>query len=503
MRFVFKKLLAAAVLGAGMLTSASAGSLVVAQNFDPQTLWPNGTTASDNLNAGSAIVESLFWVDPHGEVFKPLLATSYTLEDPTTVLVKLREGVTFSNGEPMNADAVVHSFGVFIDSKQAPAYARVAEPFASIEKVDDLTVRMKLKFPYPPIELALSQLYITPPGYWKEVGLEAFGQKPVGTGPFRFESWTRDDRLVMVKNEKYWGKLPENIDELVWKPVPDDIARAAGLTTGEYQVASNLAVTSAMEIDQQQDVTLVKVPSYRIFQVVLSSLEEHKSPLADKKVRQALNYAVDKQAIIDNLFFGHAVPLSGQVLRAPQLGFNPDVKDYAYDPAKAKALLAEAGYPEGFTISFKFPSGRYAQDREVSEAIAGMLGEVGVKTDMVVLEPGEFLRQLREKELQPMAFLGLAPQDDPDLQVSQYHSTWRYSYVKNAELDKLIDAGKQEMDREKRGQIYKDAMALMHEEAPIIFLYGGVDFFATSKRVQNFMARGDGRFFFYDTSLTD
>lgn len=503
MRSVFKKLLAAAVLGTALATGASAGSLIVAQNFDPQTLWPNGTTASDNLNAGSAIVESLFWVDPHGEEFKPLLATSYTLEDPTTVLVKLRENVTFTNGEPMNADAVVHSFNIFIDGKQTPAYARVAEPFASIEKVDDLTVRMKLKFPYPPIELALSQLYVTPPGYWKEVGLEAFGQKPIGTGPFKFESWTRDDKLVMAKNEKYWGKLPENIDELVWKPVPDDIARAAGLTTGEYQVASNLAVTSAMEMEQQPEVTLVKVPSYRIFQVILSSLEEHKSPLADKKVRQALNYAVDKQAIIDNLFFGNGVPLSGQVLRAPQLGFNPDVKDYPYDPAKAKALLAEAGYPEGFEISFKFPSGRYAQDREVSEAIAGMLGEVGVKADMVVLEPGEFLRQLREKELQPMAFLGLAPQDDPDLQVSQYHSTWRYSYVKNAELDKLIDAGKQEMDREKRSQIYKDAMALMHEEAPIIFLYGGVDFYATSKRVQNFMARGDGRFFFYDTGLTD
>ena len=132
-----------------------------------------------------------------------------------------------------------------------------------------------------------------------------------------------------------------------------------------------------------------------------------------------------------------------------------------------------------------------------------MLGEVGVKTDMVALEPGEFLRQLRAKELQPMAFVGLAPQDDPDLQVSQYHSTWRYSYIKNAELDALIDAGKQEMDREKRSQIYKDAMTLMHEEAPIIFLYGGVDFYGTASKVDNFMARGDGRFFFYDTSLGD
>jgi peptide/nickel transport system substrate-binding protein len=503
MKCTWRKMLLAASFGAAMIVSAGAATLTVAQNFDPQTLWPNGTTASDNLNAGSAIVEALFWVDPHGETFKPLLATEYSLETPTSVLVKLREGVKFTNGEPMNADAVIHSFNIFVDTKQTPAYARVADPFKSIEKVDDLTVRITLKFPYPPIELALSQLYITPPGYWAEAKLEGYGQKPIGTGPFKFDSWTRDDQLVMVKNDDYWGTLPKGIDKIVWKPVPDDIARAAGLTTGEYDVASNLAVTSAMEMQQADEVTVVPVQSYRIFQVVLSSLEEHKSPLMEKKVRQALNYAVDKKAIVDNLFFGHGVMLKGQVLRAPQLGFNEALDDYPYDPAKAKALLAEAGYPDGFQIDFKFPSGRYAQDREVSEAIAGMLGEVGVKTNMIVLEPGEFLRQLREKELQPMAYLGLAPQDDPDLQVSQYHSTWRYSYVKNAELDKLIDAGKQEMDREKRGQIYKDAMTLMHEEAPIIFLFGGVDFYATSKKLDNFMARGDGRFFFYDTTLAE
>jgi peptide/nickel transport system substrate-binding protein len=305
----------------------------------------------------------------------------------------------------------------------------------------------------------------------------------------------------MKANPTYWGEAPAGIDELVWRPVPDDTARAAGLTTGQYDVAASLAATSAMAMQSDPNINVIPVPSYRIFQVILSSLPDHQSPLLDKKVRQALNYAVDKQAIIDNLLFGYGVPLRGQVLREPQLGFNPDLEDYAYDPDRARALLAEAGHPDGFEITFKFPSGRYAQDREVSEAVAGMLAEVGVRTNMVVLEPGEFLRQLRAKELQPMAFVGLAPQDDPDLQVSQYHSSWRYAYLNNPELDALIDAGKQEMDVEKRAQIYRDAMTLMYDEAPIIFLYGGVDFFGTSARVENFHARGDGRFFFYDVAL--
>ncbi len=502
-KHTIRKLLLATALGAGLAGAATASTLVVAQNFDPQTLWPNGTTASDNLNAGSAIVEALFWVDPQGEVFSPLLATGFEMENDTSLIVRLREGVSFTNGEPMNADAVIHSFNVFIDTAQAPAYARVSDPFESIERIDDLTVRITLKYPYPPIRLALSQLYITPPGYWNEVGLEAFGLNPVGTGPFVFESWARDDRLVMTANADYWGDAPQGIDRVVWRPVPDEIARAAGLMTGEYHVATALNVTSALEVDASSELTLVPVPSYRIYQIILSSLENHPSPLQDRRVRQALNHAIDKDLIIEALLFGYGVPLRGQVLREPQLGFNPDLEDYAYDPQLAREMLAEAGYPDGFTIDFKFPAGRYAQDREISEAVAGMLSEVGVNTNMIVLEPGEFLRQLRASELWPMAYVGLAPQDDPDLQVSQYHSTWRYSYIQNAELDRLIDTGRQEMDVEARAAIYRDAMTLMHEEAPIIFLFGGVDFYGTAANVQNFSARGDGRFFFYGVSLND
>lgn len=501
MMLALRKFLVAAMVGAATVASASAGTLVVAQNFDPQTLWPNGTTASDNLNAGSAIVESLFWVDPLDQKFKPLLATSYERESPTSILVKLREGVQFTDGEPMNADAVIHSFNIFIDKAQTPAYASVAEPFQSIAKVDDHTVRITLKHPYPPIELAMSQIHIVAPAYWDKVGLAGYGQKPIGTGPFKFESWTRDSQLVMSKNEHYWGKLPEGIDEVIWKPVPDDTARAAGITTGEYQIASSLAVASAMDLKQNQDVNVIAVPSYRIFQIILSSLDP-KSPLADKRVRQALNYAVDKKAIIDSLFFGKAVLLHGQLLREPQLGFNPAVDDYPYDPTKAKKLLAEDGYPDGFDITFKFPTGRYAQDREVSEAVAGMLAQVGVRAKMVSLEPGEFLRQLRDKELAPMAFVGLAPQDDPDLQLAQYRSTWRYSYMNSPELDNLIDAGKQELDVDKRRKIYEDAAVFMHDFAPVIFLYDGVDFYAATKKLQNFSARGDGRIFLYDLSLS-
>jgi peptide/nickel transport system substrate-binding protein len=495
-----RRVTAAAALLAALALPASADTLTIAQNFDPQTLWPNGTTASDNLNAGSAMVESLFWQDPRVNEIRPLLATGFEMESPTSVIVKLREGITFTNGEPMNADAVVHSVNIFIDKEQTPAYAQVAQAFSGAEKVDDLTVRITLHDSYPPLALALSQIYVVPPNYWNEMGLEAYGQKPVGTGPFKFVEWVRDDKLVMERNEDYWGDLPEGIDGLIWRPVPDDAARVAGLTTGEYQVAKDLPVTAIPGLENEPEIKLVPVPSYRIYQIGLSSLPQHESPLQNKLVRQALNYAVDKEAIINSLFFGKAEPLNGQVLRKSQLGFNPDLQDYPYDPEKAKAMLAEAGYPDGFTIPFKFPSGRYAQDREVSEAVAGMLSKVGVKTEMIALEPGEFLRQLRSKELAPMYFVGLAPQDDPAFQASQYVSTWRYTPIANEEIDALAEAGAKEMDVEKRRKIYQDMMALMHEEAPIIFLYDGIDVYGTDARLQNFLPRGDGRMFFYDAS---
>ncbi|WP_430450095.1 ABC transporter substrate-binding protein [Rhodophyticola sp.] len=493
-------LVSASLLGAG---AADAETITIAQNFDPQTLWPNGTTASDNLNAGSAMVEALFWQNPATGVIEPLLATGVEMVSPTEALVALREGVSFTNGEPMNADAVVHSIEIFMDEDQTPAYSRVSNLFASVEKVDDLTVRIMLSNTFPAFMLALSQISVVPPAYWNEVGLEAYGQNPIGTGPFVFESWVRDDRLVMSANPDYWGEAPAGITELVWRPVPEDSARLAGLQTGEFQVVKDLPVSAIPVLENEGSVSLVTVPSYRIYQIGLASHEQYVSPLQDVTVRQALNYAIDTQVIIDALFFGRAIPLHGQVLREPQPGFNTDLDDYGYDPERAREMLAEAGYPDGFDITFKCPSGRYAQDREVCEAVAGMLAEVGVRAELILLEPGEFLRQLRTMELAPMYFVGLAPQDDPGFQASQYLSDWRYSPIANAEMDALIEAGATEVNPEVRAQIYRDLMALMHQLAPIVFLYGGVDIYGVDARLTGFQPRGDGRMFFYNVALEE
>jgi peptide/nickel transport system substrate-binding protein len=470
-----------------------ARTLVIAQNFDPTSLWPNATTASDNINAGAAITESLFWIDPRTNQAMPLLAEGFIVEGPNSVRIALRPNIRFANGEPMDADAVVHSLKLFLDAKTTPAYAIYTAALDGVEKIDERTVRLRTKHPYPAIGLVLAQVFVVPPKYWASVGAAGFGQKPVGTGPFRLTEWVKDSRLVMDRNPDYWGQAPAGVERLVWRPVPDDTARAAGLMAGEFDLTSALAITDVPQVEADPKLQVAAAPSFRIYTIILSSLAEHPSPLQDHRVRQALNHAVDKDSLVKNVLFGRARILSGQLLRREQPGFDPEVKDYGFDPVRARSLLAEAGHPNGFEIVFKFPSGRYAQDREVSEAVAGMLAKIGVRTRMAVLEPGEFLRQLRQKELQPMAFVGLAPPDDPDFQVSQYRSTWRYSYVKNEKIDALIDAGAQEMNPQKRAATYRSLMRLMHEEAPVIFLYQGVDSHGMSRRVRGFVPSGDSR----------
>lgn len=475
------------------------GVLTIAQSYDPQSLWPNFSTSQEQMNVGNAVVESLLWLDPATNKAEPVLATGFEFVDDITVKVSLRKGVTFSNGEPMDADAVIASIKVFMNKAVTPAYARDAAKIGSVEKIDDHTVLIKLSQKYPAVPLLLSQIYIVPPKYWAQIGPEGFGRAPIGTGPYKLTEWVRDDRVVMDRNPTFWGKPPVGINKIVWKPVPDDTARAAGVMTGEYDIAANLPATSLPQLKGRAGVSAISVPSYRIFKIDFSTLDIHPGAQHDLRVRQALNYAVDKDAIREILFSGLASPLHGQILRSNQLGFNPEIKDYPFDPEKAKKLLAEVGGK--VEITFKFPAGRYAQDKEVSEAVAGMLSDVGVKVNMIQLEAGEFLTQLNNRELFQMALRGSAPQDDPDAMLSAYLSDWRYSHIQDPELDVFIKAGSVELDPVKRGEIYKKAMKLIYDKAYMVFLYQANDLYGVTSRVKNFVPRGDQRFALYDVTL--
>jgi peptide/nickel transport system substrate-binding protein len=461
-------------------------TLVIAQPSDPRYLRPGAGTGMADMNCIEAVMEGLVRLDPKTNKIEPLLAESWKWMTDTTLQFKLRKGVTFSNGEPLDADAAKFGLDLMLDQKIAPGFTRYVEQVKSIEKVDSNTINIHLVHPFPGILWTFYRCALAAPKYWKEVGPEKFNQHPIGTGQFKFVEWVKDDRIVMDKNERYWGKLPQGIDRIIWKSVPDDLARAAGTETGEYDLVLGISVNSVAQIEANPNLQLYTEPnSWRVYQLLLSMLKADPSPIHDRRVRQAINYAVDKNAIVKNLFLGRAKPLPGQVLPDFCFGFNPSLRPYPYDPEKAKKLLIEAGYPNGFEIPFKFPSGAHPQDREVCEAVAGMLSRVGINCKMIVLETGEWLTQLRNRKLGPMSFMGLGPVPEPHIWLSQYRSDWRYSFYQNPEFDKLLDAAKVLPNNKEREKLYHQLTQLMYDDAVIVFLYQGVDFYASTKRLNN------------------
>ena len=474
-----------------------AQTLTIAQDFDPTDLYGSRSTN----NPMFPILESLYLDNPLSGEIEPLLALDHEMVSDTEVLIKLREDVTFSNGEKMNAEAVAHSIRLFADPGTVPAYGIYAAAVDTAEPVDEYTVRLSLKKPSPIVPLLLAQVLVIPPAYWEEVGPGAFGQKPIGTGQFVLTEWIKDDRIVMDLNPDYWGEPPKGFDQLVWRTVPEATARAAGLKAGEFDLAIAIPAVDAIDIETLDGVDIYSGDVSRVFQLTLSSLPEHESPIQDKRVRQALNYAIDKQIIIDALYYGKAGLLNGQVVLPSQPGYDPDMRDYPYDPEKAAALLAEAGYPDGFEVEFRCPANRYPQGQETCEAISGMLSKVGIKTNITLLESGEFIRQLVNREYAPMGILGLGIPDDPSFGLAVYRSDWRYSYYQNPELDALIDAAASVTDPEERAAVIRQASQLMFDEAVIVYLFGGREFYGHSERLKNFATNTAQRYFFYDMEL--
>ena len=233
---------------AGLIMPASSAlsqTLTIAQDFDPSDLY--GTRSTNNPMF--PILESLYFDNPLSGQIEPLLALEHEMVSDTEVLIKLREGVSFSNGEKMDATAVAHSIALFADPKTVPAYGIYASAIDKAEPVDDLTVRLLLKKPSPIVRLLLAQILVVPPLYWEEVGAKAFGQKPVGTGPFVLTDWIKDDRIIMDLNPGYWGEYPKGFDQIVWRTVPEAAARAAGLKTGEYDLAIAIPAVDAIDIE--------------------------------------------------------------------------------------------------------------------------------------------------------------------------------------------------------------------------------------------------------------
>ena len=436
-----------------------------------------------------------------GEEFKPvpLLAEKWETINPTTWRFHLRKGVKFHNGKPLTAEDVKYSFEQYADTKNRRSV--FARGISKIEIKNASTVDLITSEPVSALLFNLTRLQIVPKETREKEGVAAFAAAPVGTGPYKFVEWKRDQQLVLEANPTYWRGAPK-IKRVIWKPIPDNFARVAALTRGEAQIITKVIPDHVSQI-QQAGCCRVEHTLTNLVTVYL--INAQKGPLASTKVRQALNYAVDKDKIIKELYKGYAIPI-GSGIPNTDFGYNPRIKPYPYDPAKAKALLTEAGFGGGVDVDIQSGNGIHLNDRQLSEAVALMLQDVGVRAKIGVLEPSQ-----RSQLLRANSFPGLLLADpasttyDADGVIWRLrgpggilHQAWPGNY-EGTPFYKMMEEARVTLDSSKRLKIYHEAAQTWHDEAPELFLFQG-EMIDGARNEIVYKARGDQRIILYDIS---
>jgi len=454
------------------------GELRVAIPWTPENLDPTMNLSSLRSQVGVSVFDSLVGRDADGKIVGELAESWRGLDDRTWQL-KLRRGVTFHNGEPFNAEAVRFTFQRVLNPEQkSPNRATVSE-VERVDVVDDLTVDLVLRAPYAPFLVRLIDFPMVPPKYTAEKGNQGLALRPVGTGPFAFVELVKDDHMIVEAFDKHWRGQPR-IKRIVFKPIPEPFTRTAALRNGEVDLITTVPPNIAVELERVAGVRVQRVPS--TWQIYLG-LNAFKKPLSDVRVRQALNYATDVDAIIKNVMDGNGRRLEGPF--TPNVfGFDPSVKGYAPDPARARRLLAEAGYPDGADMTLDAPAGRYQGDKEIAEALGGQWQKAGFRPKVQVAEWGAYFKKYLGKQMQDAYLLGLGgPMQDADELYNLVSSKGRGLYYKNDKVDELFDQGRATTDPARRRKIYADLARAMIEDATWVFLMQQVDIYATRDRL--------------------
>lgn len=425
---------------------------------------PFSAFAVTDKNILKHFMASLTRLDENGEL-RPLLAESWELIAPTVWQFHLRRGVQFHNGEPFTGEAVKTT----IEMMNAPETRAAQRPkfrlITDVQLVDDYTINVVTSQPAPILPKTLSDLHLLAPRYLKERGPDGASAQPIGAGPYRFVEWIKGERLVLEANPTYFAGEPA-IKRLVFRPIPEDGARLAALLAGEVDLIYNVPIEMARQIEGNRRLALKAALTTTVYLLGLNTLNDE-WPTSKKLVRQAISHALDRETLARTLLGGLALPLP-TVLHSRQLGVDPDLKPREYSVAKAKQLLAEAGYPNGFTIQMVAPQGRWPKDRELGQAIATQLGAAGIDVRLEVLEYTNFTQQVHSKKL-PMALWGWSDtESDPDAIMRNLFtcqdsgSVWSLNCV--PALDQLAKAQETEIDPQKRADLVRQAQTLMQDE---------------------------------------
>jgi len=473
-------------------------TVVFAQGIDPLSLDPAQDTTVSSISVMNNIYDTLIFRGDDG--LEPGLALSWEYTDPQTLVLKLREDVTFHDGSPFTAEDVAFTLKRYSDpDKQYPVLAQVTGFYTDVVAIDDHTVEIKTDRPIATLPLMLARLMILPKKVIEEKGEDAFAQAPVGTGPYKFVEWRKNEQIVLEASPDHWrGKA--DVERFIVKPIPEGYSRFASLKSGAVDIIAGLPADRVKEVEDDSNLKVAAARSVRNFSIAMNVRNK---PFDDVRVRQALNYAVDIPAIIDAIFDGQAYA-NGTVCTGVSFGHDSSIEPYPYDPEKARQLLAEAGYPDGFTTELWGPTGRYPMDKEVQEAVAGQLSEIGVNIVHQQPEWQLYVRKYLTGEVETMGYMGVGnPTLDCDYSLGQRVDGARGGrYFPSEEIDALIQAEQSELDPDKRAGIFSEIQQIMHDQAAWIFLFDGQDIYGTKSNLI-WQPRSDEVVWAYDIKIED
>lgn len=460
-----------------------AKDLVVGLTGDPVSLDPHNATDTISSLINYQILDTLVAFNDKMEIV-PRLAESWTTsDDGKTWTFKLRQGVTFQDGTPFTAEAVKTNFERMADkSKKLSRRVLVGQFIESIATNGDSEVVFHLNTPQGPFlnNLAVTASGILSPKQIKE-DEQGIAKHPIGTGPFTFKEWTPGNQLVLEANPQYWGGKP-GVKSVTFKPVPENAARVIMLETGEADVIEKVPASEIERLKSNEEVQIVSRPTNRVLYVGINTTV---APFDQVKVRQALNYAIDRETLVNKLYEGR-VKMATAAVAAQTFGYS-DVGAYPYEPEKAKQLLKEAGVKEGTKFRLILAA-NVIQDRPAAEFVQNGLQKLGLDVELKILELGSYLETLKDPKTYDLFVRGAsAATGDADSVLSDgllSTSATNYSHYSNPEADKLIKAGAAQVKPQDRQKTYAEALNIIKDDAPWISLHEDVGYVGVRKNVE-------------------
>lgn len=478
--------------------------LVFGRGADSVSLDPGIVTDGESFKVTQNLFETLLNFGKQDTTINPGLAKEWEVsEDGLTYTFHLEEGVMFHDGTEFNAEAVIKNVNRWKGGKEEDFYyfnsmfkAEGEDIIKDVTAEGDYTVVFTLSRPQAPFlkNIAMSPFGIASPTAFEAAG-ESFGDQPVGTGPFKFVDWKRNDSITIEKFTEYWQEGLPKLDKVIFRSIPDNSARLNELMAGNIDLADGINPSDGKTVEGNSELQLIERPSMNIGYLGLTNT---RAPFDNKLVRQAVNYAIDKQAIVDAFFEGRA-EVAANPMPSSISGYNDAISPYPYDPEKAKALLAEAGYDGKEIELWAMPVPRpYMPDgAKVAEVIQKNLEDVGIPSKIVTFEWATYLEKAKNGEADAFMLGWTGDNGDADnfiytLLDKDNIGSNNYAYYSNDEVHELLIKAQSETDENVRNDLYKKAQEIIHEDAPWVPLAHSTPLLAAKAGVKDFLPHPTG-----------